>query len=90
MASPIVAATAALMIQQDPSLNPAQRSSAARCRCRVRKARFGDPLVSGAGYLGTSSARFAPSPAVETPSPAAGGRGDRRIAFENTAITSGR
>jgi hypothetical protein len=49
MAAPVVSATAALMVEQDPSLNPG--TVKARLMMSARKAKFGDPLVTGAGYL---------------------------------------
>ena len=85
MASPIVAATAALMIEQDPTLNPG--TVKARLMMSARKPRFGDPLVSGAGSLDILGALRATWIADATPSPralvdvAAG-----RIGFENTAV----
>jgi serine protease AprX len=49
MASPIVAGTAALMLEQDPSLNPG--TIKARLMMSARKPAVGDPLVTGAGSL---------------------------------------
>ena len=88
MASPIVAATAALMIEKDPSLNPG--SVKARLMMSARKPAFGDPLVSGAGYLDILGALSATWTAADAPSPRAvvdvdGGW----IAFENTAVLWG-
>ena len=88
MASPIVAATAALMIEQDPSLTPA--TVKARLMMSARKAAFGDPLVSGAGYLDILGALRATWTAAAAPSPRAlpdvdGGK----IGFENTAVLWG-
>jgi serine protease AprX len=88
MASPIVAATAALMIQQDPSLSPA--SVKARLMMSARKARFGDPLLSGAGYLDILGALRATWIATDTPSPRAMVDAvTGKISFENTAMTWG-
>jgi serine protease AprX len=88
MASPMVAATAALMIQQDPSLTPA--SVKARLMMSARKARFGDPLLSGAGYLDILGALRATWTATDAPSPRAlVDAVTGKIAFENTAITWG-
>jgi serine protease AprX len=88
MASPIVAGTAALMIEQDPSLSPA--TVKARLMMSARKAAFGDPLVSGAGYLDILGALRATWTTANAPSPRAlpdveGGK----IGFENTAVLWG-
>jgi len=84
MASPIVAATAALMLQQDPVLNPG--SVKARLMMSARKAKFGDPLISGAGYLDVLGALQAPWVAADAPSPRAFPNVELgRISFENTA-----
>jgi len=88
MASPIVAATAALMIEQEPSLNPG--SVKARLMMSARKAAFGDPLLSGAGYLDITGALQATWTVADAPSPQAipsevGGE----IVFENTATLWG-
>ena len=88
MASPIVAATAALMLEQDPSLNPG--TVKARLMMSARKAHFGDPLLSGAGYLDILGALRATWSATDAPSPRAlpdvnGGW----ISFENTATLWG-
>ena len=88
MASPMVAATAALMIQQDPTLNPG--SVKARLMMSARKAAFGDPLLTGAGYIDILGALRSSWFAANAPSPRAlvnveGGT----IAFENTAVLWG-
>jgi serine protease AprX len=88
MASPIVAATAALMIQQEPGLNPG--SVKARLMMSARKAEVGDPLLSGAGYVDILAALRATWTAADAPSPRAipdvlSGR----ISFENTAVLWG-
>ncbi len=84
MASPIVAATAALMIQQDPTLQPA--SVKVRLMMSARKAKFGDPLVSGAGYLDILGALRATWVVADALSPRAIPDVDTgKIAFENTA-----
>jgi serine protease AprX len=88
MASPIVAATAALMIEQDPSLNPG--SVKARLMMSARKARFGDPLVSGAGYLDMLGALRATWFAADAPSPRALPEvNEGSITFENTSTLWG-
>jgi serine protease AprX len=88
MASPIVAATAALMIEQDPSLTPA--SVKARLMMSARKAAFGDPLVTGAGYLDVLAALRAPWLAQQAKSSrAVPDVSQGVIAFENTATLWG-
>jgi subtilisin family serine protease len=88
MASPIVAATAALMIQQDPSLNPG--SVKARLMMTARKPRFGNPLISGAGSLDILAALRASWTAIATPSPGALVSVDTgQITFENTSVLWG-
>jgi len=88
MASPVVAATAALMLQQDPALNPA--SVKARLMMSARKAKFGDPLVSGAGYLDILGALRAPWVTADAPSPQAFPDVEvGRINFDNPAVTWG-
>jgi serine protease AprX len=67
MAAPIVAATAALMIEQEPSLNPG--SVKARLMMSARKAAFGNPLMSGAGYLDITGALRATWVVADAPSP---------------------
>ena len=69
MASPIVAATAALMLEQDPSLNPG--TVKARLMMSARKAAVGDPLVSGAGSLDILGALRATGTVADAPSPRA-------------------
>jgi serine protease AprX len=49
MASPLVAGTAALMLQQQPGLSPA--TVKARLMLSARKVSFGDPFAAGAGVL---------------------------------------
>ena len=88
MASPIVAATAALMIQQDPSLNPG--TVKARLMSSAVKPAFGSPLVSGAGYLDILGALRATGTVTNAPSPrslvdAVTGT----ISFENTSVLWG-
>jgi serine protease AprX len=69
MASPVVAATAALMIEQEPDLSPA--SVKARLMLSARKASVADPFTTGAGSLDILAAlrtggslAVAPSPLV--------------------------
>jgi hypothetical protein len=72
------------MLEQDPSLNPG--TVKARLMMSARKAEFGNPLVTGAGYLDILGALRATWVAADAPSPRAipdpdGGY----ISFENTA-----
>jgi len=88
MASPIVAATAALMIEQEPALNPG--SVKARLMMSAKKAAFGDPFLSGAGYLDILAALQSTYYAADALSPQ--GIPDvetGQIAFENTATLWG-
>jgi serine protease AprX len=88
MASPMVAATAALMIEQEPSLNPG--SVKARLMMSARKPAFGDPLVTGAGYLDITGALQATWYVADAPSPqAVPAEETGEIAFENTAALWG-
>jgi serine protease AprX len=88
MSAPIVAGTAALMLEQDPSLNPG--TVKARLMMSARKPVVGDPLVTGAGMLdilgalqATGYVADAPSPKT-IPDPCTG-----LIGFENTAVLWG-
>lgn len=88
MASPIVAATAALMIQQDPSLTPA--TVKARLMMSAHKPHFGTPLMSGAGSLDILAALRASWIASVAPSPQAFVDAENgAIAFENTSTLWG-
>jgi serine protease AprX len=88
MASPIVAATAALMIEQDPSLNPG--SVKARLMMSSRKAAFGNPLMSGAGYLDITAALRSTWVVADAPSPISVPDLDTgEITVENTAVLWG-
>ena len=88
MSAPMVAGAAALMLEQDPTLNPA--TIKARLMLSARKPPFGSPFISGAGYLdilaalrATGNVASAPSP-LTMPDPATG-----LIAFENTGVLWG-
>jgi serine protease AprX len=84
MAAPMVAGTAALMIEQEPGLNPG--TVKARLMLSARKPAVGSPLVTGAGALDITAALRATGQVADAPSPlvfpdAATGQ----LAFENTA-----
>lgn len=88
MAAPMVAATAALMLEQDASLNPG--TIKARLMLSARKTAVGNPFAIGAGALDilgalrtTGQVADAPSPRI-FPDPATG-----RIGVQNTAVTWG-
>jgi serine protease AprX len=88
MASPIVAGTAALMIEQDPSLNPG--TVKARLMASARKPATGDPLVTGAGLLDILGALHATGNVADAPSPKAIPDTDTGlIGFENTGVLWG-
>jgi serine protease AprX len=67
MAAPMVAATAALMLEQDPSLNPG--SVKARLMLSARKASAGNPFATGAGALDVLAALRTTGRVADAPSP---------------------
>src|SRR6185503_2021035 len=88
MASPIVAGTAALMLEQDPSLNPG--TIKARLMLSARKPAVGDPLMVGAGSLDILGALRATGSVADAPSPAAiVDEQTGLIGFENTGVLWG-
>jgi serine protease AprX len=88
MASPMVAGTVALMLEQDPTLNPG--TVKARLMMSARKARFGNPLLAGAGRLDILAALGATWYAADAPSPAAVADPVSGAVFvENTAVLWG-
>jgi serine protease AprX len=88
MASPVVAGTAALMLEQDPSLNPG--TVKARLMMSARKPAVGDPLVTGAGSLDILAALRATGTVADAPSPAAIiDEQTGLIGFENTGVLWG-
>jgi serine protease AprX len=88
MASPVVAGAAALMLEQDPSLNPG--TVKARLMMSARKPAVGDPLVTGAGSLDILAALRATGTVADAPSPAAIiDEQTGLIGFENTGVLWG-
>jgi len=88
MSAPIVAGTAALMLEQDPSLNPG--TVKARLMLSARKPATGDPLVTGAGLLDILGALRATGTVADAPSPKALPDIDTGlIGFENTGVLWG-
>jgi serine protease AprX len=88
MASPVVAGTVALMLEQDPSLNPG--TVKARLMLSARKPAIGDPLVTGAGSLDILGALRATGSVADAPSPTAViDEATGLIGFENTATLWG-
>jgi serine protease AprX len=67
MAAPLVAGTAALMLEQQPALNPA--TVKARLMLSARKVSFGDPFAAGAGVLDILGALRAAGEVANAPSP---------------------
>ncbi len=88
MASPVVAGAVALMLEQDPSLNPG--TVKARLMLSARKPAVGDPLVTGAGSLDILAALRATGSVADAPSPAAViDDATGLLGFENTATLWG-
>jgi serine protease AprX len=67
MAAPMVSGAAALMLQQEPALNPG--TVKARLMLSARKAEVGDPFATGAGALDILAALHATGQVVDAPSP---------------------
>jgi serine protease AprX len=67
MAAPIVAGTAALMVQQEPWLNPG--TVKARLMLSAKKPAVGDPFATGAGVLDILAALHTGGQVVDAPSP---------------------
>ena len=83
MASPFVAGAAVLMLEQDPTLNPA--TVKARLMLTARKAAVGDPFATGAGLLDITAALQSTLQVSVAPSPLVQPDGDGRLTVENTA-----
>ena len=88
MASPMVAATAALMLQKDPSLRP--DTVKARLMRSARKVNFGDPFAAGAGVLDILGALRATGDVTRALSPRVFANGEEgTLAVENTGVLWG-
>jgi serine protease AprX len=85
MAAPMVSGAAALMLQQDPTLNPG--TVKARLMLSARKSAVGDPFTTGAGALDILGALHAGGTVADAPSPLV--RVDNvsgELGFENTGV----
>ncbi len=86
MAAPMVSATAALLFQKDPSLNPAT------VKARIMKAAVKDDRLvfeTGAGYLDVDAALQASGSTKDAPSPKAMLASDGYIYVEDTGLIWG-
>jgi serine protease AprX len=84
MAAPFVAGTAALMVEQEPSLNPA--TVKARLMVSAKKFSLGDPFATGAGLLDIDAALHATGQVAVAPSPLVfPDEASGTISVENTA-----
>ena len=87
MAAPFVSGAAALMLEQEPSLNPA--TVKARLMLSARKAAVGDPFATGAGTLDIEAALLATGGVANAPSPLAHADPTGQLSIENTAVLWG-
>jgi serine protease AprX len=85
MAAPFVSGAAALMLQQDPTLNPG--TVKARLMLTARKPNVGDPFATGAGLLDVEAALLSTAGAVvDAPSPLVVSTANGQLSFENPAV----
>ena len=85
MAAPMVAATAALMLEQDPTLNPG--TIKARLMLSARKAAVGNPFATGAGTLDVLAALRTTGQVADAPSPLVIPDAETELmGVENTAV----
>jgi serine protease AprX len=85
MAAPFVSGAAALMLEQDPTLNPA--TVKARLMLSARKAAVGDPFSTGGGALDILGALRAQGEVLSAPSPLVSAASDTgELTIENTAV----
>jgi serine protease AprX len=82
MAAPVVSGAVALMLEQDPTLNPA--TVKARLMRSARKAAAGDPFAVGAGVLDILGALQASGQVAQAPSPRAIPGSSNTLVFEDT------
>ena len=87
MAAPMVAGAAALMLEQDPALNPA--TVKARLMMSARKATVGDPFATGAGVLDISAALHATGQVAGAPSPRVAPGSSNTLTVEDTGALWG-
>jgi serine protease AprX len=85
MAAPFVAGAAALMLEQEPSLNPG--TVKARLMLSTRKATVGDPFATGAGALDILATLHATGQVLDAPSPLTSANSVTGLmSFENTGV----
>jgi serine protease AprX len=85
MAAPMVAGTAALMLEQDPSLNPG--TVKARLMLSATKAAMGSPFATGAGALDILGALRSTGQVADAPSPLVSADATTGLlTFENPAV----
>jgi serine protease AprX len=88
MAAPMVSGTVALMLEQDPLLNPG--TVKARLMRSARKVSTGDPFASGAGVLDILAALRASGEVADAPSPRVfPDSATGHLGVENTAVLWG-
>jgi len=84
MAAPFVSGAAALMLEQEPSLNPG--TVKARLMLSAKKAGVGDPFATGAGLLDIEGALLATGTVANAPSPLVQADSEGRLSVENTSV----
>ncbi|HEY2944970.1 MAG TPA: S8 family peptidase [Vicinamibacteria bacterium] len=87
MAAPFVSGAAALMLEQEPSLNPA--TVKARLMRSAKKPAVGDPFATGAGLLDIEAALLATGTVLDAPSPVAHADYSGKLSIENTGVLWG-
>ena len=84
MAAPFVAGAAALMLEQDASLNPG--TVKARLMLSAKKVSVGDPFATGAGLLDVTAALRASGAVADAPSPLVHPDPTGQLSVESTAV----
>jgi serine protease AprX len=84
MAAPMVTGAVALMIEQEPGLNPA--TVKARLMRSARKPSVGDPFATGAGVLDILGALHATGAVAAAPSPRVSAGSSNSLVVEDTAV----